>query len=281
MAKKDSPWICARASFLSPDPWIGGWRGGAWHAGASAGRQGWACSGSGPSRSGGVRQVRASHEVSAVFDDSDLAGSASLVPVVPVVPVVRLAARAGLGDVLGERLGVSSPDAGAGGGRGGARRCGPRRQPGRAASRWRGRGLHRVPAARRRRPLRARRCPAGGRRRGHRPRRPGPPGRSWCVPTRRTTTAAAAPSPSTSSPSPRTACRRRPAEPTPHRVQRPTRRRRERAARHGPPGHPAHPPDRRPGPDRLHRPKTGSVDQGSGEGPIAGLGHLLAGPARA
>ena len=54
----------------------------------------------------GIRQVQASHKVSAVFDDPNLVGSAGL------VPVMRLAERAGLHDLLGQRLSVPCPNAG-------------------------------------------------------------------------------------------------------------------------------------------------------------------------
>jgi len=54
----------------------------------------------------GIRQVQASHRVSAVFDDPNLVGSAGL------VPVMRLAERAGLHDLLGQRLSASCPNAG-------------------------------------------------------------------------------------------------------------------------------------------------------------------------
>ena len=49
--------------------------------------------------------MQASHKVSAVFDDSNLIGSAGL------VPVMRLAQRAGLHGLLQEYLSVPSPDA--------------------------------------------------------------------------------------------------------------------------------------------------------------------------
>jgi len=55
---------------------------------------------------GGIRQVQASHKVSAVFDDPNLIGSAGL------VPVIRLAQAAGLHDLLEEHLTVSAPNAG-------------------------------------------------------------------------------------------------------------------------------------------------------------------------
>ncbi len=50
----------------------------------------------------GIRQVQASHKVSAVFDDPNLIGSAGL------VPVMRLAEKAGLHDLLEEHLSVPS-----------------------------------------------------------------------------------------------------------------------------------------------------------------------------
>ena len=50
--------------------------------------------------------MQASHKVSAVFDDPNLVGSAGL------VPVMRLAERAGLHDLLGQRLSVPCPNAG-------------------------------------------------------------------------------------------------------------------------------------------------------------------------
>ena len=50
--------------------------------------------------------MQASHKVSAVFDDPNLIGSAGL------VPVMRLAERAGLHDLLGQRLSVPCPNAG-------------------------------------------------------------------------------------------------------------------------------------------------------------------------
>jgi len=50
--------------------------------------------------------VQAFHNMSAVFDDPNLIGSAGL------VPVMRLAERAGLHDLLAERLSVPSPNAG-------------------------------------------------------------------------------------------------------------------------------------------------------------------------
>lgn len=49
--------------------------------------------------------MQASHKVSAVFDDPNLIGSAGL------VPVMRLAERAGLHDLLAQRLSVASPNA--------------------------------------------------------------------------------------------------------------------------------------------------------------------------
>jgi len=49
--------------------------------------------------------MRASHKVSAVFDDPNLIGSAGL------VPVMRLAHRAGLQDLLEQRLSVPSANA--------------------------------------------------------------------------------------------------------------------------------------------------------------------------
>ncbi len=55
----------------------------------------------------GIRQMRASHKVSAVFDDPNLIGSAGL------VPVMRLAHRAGLQDLLEQRLSVPSANAAA------------------------------------------------------------------------------------------------------------------------------------------------------------------------
>src|SRR4051794_11861884 len=54
----------------------------------------------------GIRQVQASHKVSAVFDDPNLLGSAGL------VPVMRLAERAGLHVLLEQHLSVPSPNAG-------------------------------------------------------------------------------------------------------------------------------------------------------------------------
>jgi len=54
---------------------------------------------------GGIRQMQASHRVSAVFDDPNLIGSAGL------LPVMRLAERAGLHDLLHEHLTVASPNA--------------------------------------------------------------------------------------------------------------------------------------------------------------------------
>ena len=53
----------------------------------------------------GIRQVQASHKVSAVFDDPNLVGSAGL------VPVMRLAQRAGLHTLLQEHLSVPNPNA--------------------------------------------------------------------------------------------------------------------------------------------------------------------------
>jgi hypothetical protein len=53
----------------------------------------------------GIRQVKASHRVDAVFDDPNLVGSAGL------LPVLRLAEAAGLYRLLGERLTVASPNA--------------------------------------------------------------------------------------------------------------------------------------------------------------------------
>jgi len=53
----------------------------------------------------GIRQVQASHKVSAVFDDPNLIGSAGL------VPVMRLAERAGLHHLLDEQLSVPCPNA--------------------------------------------------------------------------------------------------------------------------------------------------------------------------
>ena len=53
----------------------------------------------------GIRQVQASHKVSAVFDDPNLIGSAGL------VPVMRLARKAGLQDLLKEHLSVPCPNA--------------------------------------------------------------------------------------------------------------------------------------------------------------------------
>jgi hypothetical protein len=50
--------------------------------------------------------VQASHNVSAVFDDPNLIGSAGL------VPVMRLAERAGMHDLLGQRSSVPRPNAG-------------------------------------------------------------------------------------------------------------------------------------------------------------------------
>ncbi len=50
--------------------------------------------------------MQASHKVSAVFDDPNLLGSAGL------VPVMRLAERAGLHDLLEQRLSVPCPNAG-------------------------------------------------------------------------------------------------------------------------------------------------------------------------
>jgi len=49
--------------------------------------------------------VQALHKVDAVFDDPNLIGSAGL------VPVMRLAERAGLHDLLRERLSLPSPNA--------------------------------------------------------------------------------------------------------------------------------------------------------------------------
>jgi hypothetical protein len=51
--------------------------------------------------------VQALHKVDAVFDDPNLIGSAGL------VPVMRLADRAGLHELLPERLSVPSANAGA------------------------------------------------------------------------------------------------------------------------------------------------------------------------
>ena len=51
--------------------------------------------------------MQASHKVDAVFDDPNLIGSAGL------VPVMRLAERAGLHELLQERLSVPSANAGA------------------------------------------------------------------------------------------------------------------------------------------------------------------------
>src|SRR6476646_5780834 len=53
----------------------------------------------------GIRQVQALHKVDAVFDDPNLIGSAGL------VPVMRLAERAGLHELLGQRLSVPSANA--------------------------------------------------------------------------------------------------------------------------------------------------------------------------
>lgn len=50
--------------------------------------------------------MQASHKISAVFDDPNLIGAAGL------VPVMRLAERAGLHELLGQRLSVNSPNAG-------------------------------------------------------------------------------------------------------------------------------------------------------------------------
>ena len=50
--------------------------------------------------------MQAFHKVDAVFDDPNLIGSAGL------VPVMRLAERAGLHELLAERLSVPSPNAG-------------------------------------------------------------------------------------------------------------------------------------------------------------------------
>ncbi len=54
----------------------------------------------------GIRQVQASHKISARFDDPNLIGSAGL------VPVMRLADRAGLHDLLDAHVSVPSPNAG-------------------------------------------------------------------------------------------------------------------------------------------------------------------------
>ena len=58
-------------------------------------------------RQRGIRQMQASHKASAVFDDPNLIGSAGL------VPVMRLAHRAGLPDLLEQRLSVPCPNAAA------------------------------------------------------------------------------------------------------------------------------------------------------------------------
>jgi hypothetical protein len=53
----------------------------------------------------GIRQLRAFHKIDAVFDDPNLIGVAGL------VPVMRLVERAGLAQLLQERLSVASPNA--------------------------------------------------------------------------------------------------------------------------------------------------------------------------
>ena len=67
------------------------------------GRTGLATGRSDPLR-GRIRQVRASHKVSAVFDDPNLIGSAGL------VPILRLAERGGLHGLLQAQLSVPSPN---------------------------------------------------------------------------------------------------------------------------------------------------------------------------